>query len=159
MENNNITHNNDDDNNLEEKRTLMNPMIMMTALSLMIVLVGCSDNMNNFNGIQENNYRTGSEGLAMSIDGPSKITVYGEEEATFPESYSVKIENKGATDIKNEYFYSIVSLQNRMEFVNALGKNDNSNAMKILSLDSYSAPKVLAGRSKYSSKGDKGQYD
>jgi hypothetical protein len=54
-------------------------------------------------------YRIGTKGLEMTLDGPSKIEIY-EGETGIKEEFSLKVENKGSVTVENDEMYTLITL-------------------------------------------------
>ena len=103
------------------------------------------------------NYRTGTEGLVLSIDGSDEIFIYQNDVAPY-ENYEIKIENKGATPIKegtsgssNDGIYMRIHMS---EFLKE--KESGKSKVSLRSLDdiaSYSLT-ILEGKTIYGTKGE-----
>ncbi|MFT4303233.1 MAG: hypothetical protein ACMXYG_01595 [Candidatus Woesearchaeota archaeon] len=119
--------------------------IILTIQSFLIVvfLIACSTSSPSID------YRTGRQGLELSITGPNNIIIYTGSELPL-ETYDIKIENKGATDIKNDEFFMRVTPTG-----NFLRPTENT-VLIVNSLNEITGGRIteIAGKSLYSSKGD-----
>jgi hypothetical protein len=120
-------------------------------VSLVLVITGC-----NFNFLPSApmsiDFRTGTLGLEVNIDGKDNIMIYGASSST-KETYIIRIENKGATSIKDDGFYMRFHLSE-----DYLITEDKKNNIILEKLSNFNARDILEGKTKYSKSGDKGEY-
>jgi len=120
---------------------------IMTLIAIFII--GCLPSTPVFN------YRTGTKGLTLTIDGPDEIIMY-EGDATPHEEYEFKIKNDGATDIDQNDVY--LKIQFKEGFLKL--REDGSTYKSISSLNDFNFGTInhLMGKNKYSNNGEEISY-
>lgn len=105
-----------------KNKTIITLCILFVVLTL---LTGCS---NNNKGTQAARKITGTDGIAINIEGKNNIELFGNYDTS--EVYQISIENKGKYDILDNEFYGEITLKD--------GLKQNEENIQALTFNSFS---------------------
>ena len=116
-------------------------------LCLSLALFGCEGLFGDRTSIRED-YRTGTEGLHVAIDGARSLVVF-EDERDIREDYWITVENRGATALESEDIFMSVAMPE--------GFLQTTDATRLTSLQQFNEIRtdILRGKDRYSLKGEK----
>lgn len=130
----------------------MNKNIFMTGIILisLLGLTGCLPTST------EVDYRMGTEGLVLSIEGADEILIYQNDFAPY-ENYEIKVENKGATSIEEGSSSSSNGIYMRIQMSEFLKEKDSEkNKVSLRSLNDIAGYSIttLEGKTRYGTNGE-----
>ncbi|MFT4297739.1 MAG: hypothetical protein ACMXX5_00955 [Candidatus Woesearchaeota archaeon] len=128
----------------------------MKKLKLFTIIIGCMILLNLSGcfsppGVTYIDFRSGREGLRLSILGPNEMKLYPGQETTY-EEFEFIVENRGASNLENNDIYMRIQMTD-----NFLVKKDTDiGRITLRSLDEFNNMRItsLEGKSSYRRTGD-----
>lgn len=117
-------------------------LIILVCLSVLFAMVGCG--FDPFPSSSVPNFRTGKEGLELSLEGADRIYIYGSN-ASLVEPYLIRVENKGATKIMDQDIFLKVNLLDG--FLNNF-ENSHLTLNSLKDFEGGQGPTELGGKTK-----------